>query len=145
MFYRSDGRARPLTTSRYSISSTGPEHQALTVAFFKPSYLRITTIKTSICEVNPGVKAWSGYVSLPASVQNQVEHSHASFDVNLFFWYFGRETLLFPVVRRKSINSLNRVTPRCGERANSYLPRWWPGIHVPGFHVWVSMQHKQRF
>ncbi|EHK49333.1 hypothetical protein TRIATDRAFT_49779 [Trichoderma atroviride IMI 206040] len=44
--------------------------------------------QTSICEVTPGVKAWSGYVSLPASVQNQVEHTHASFDVNLFFWYF---------------------------------------------------------
>lgn len=54
------------------------------------------------------------------------------------------DTLPF-LFESKLINSLNRVTPRCGKCANSYLPWWWSGVHVPGFHVWVSMQHKQRF
>lgn len=55
------------------------------------------------------------------------------------------KTLPLLVVKSKLINSLNRVTPRCGKCANSYLPWCWSGVHVPGLHVWVSMQHKQRF
>ncbi|KAJ6785314.1 hypothetical protein PWT90_04607 [Aphanocladium album] len=44
--------------------------------------------QTSICETTEGVRAWSGYVSLPTAAQKEVEHSEAAFDINLFFWYF---------------------------------------------------------
>lgn len=55
------------------------------------------------------------------------------------------ETLPFLVIKSKLINFLTRITPRCGKCANSYLFWWWSGVHVLGFHVWVSVQHEQRF
>ncbi|KAH8881808.1 alpha/beta-hydrolase [Thozetella sp. PMI_491] len=44
--------------------------------------------QTTICETTPGVKAWSGYISMPGGLLNQLENVHNSFDSNLFFWYF---------------------------------------------------------
>ncbi|KAI0192839.1 alpha/beta-hydrolase [Astrocystis sublimbata] len=44
--------------------------------------------QTSICETTPGVKAWSGYVSLPARLLDQLEGVENAYDANLFFWYF---------------------------------------------------------
>ena len=45
--------------------------------------------QTSICETTPGVKAWSGYVHMPQDVLNKVPDVHVTYDINLYFWYFG--------------------------------------------------------
>ncbi|KAL6885807.1 Alpha/Beta hydrolase protein [Trichoderma evansii] len=78
------GLGHTLAQSTFPPSPSGLEH----VLSQRWPGASIDYKQTSICEVTPGVKAWSGYVSLPTSVQNHVEHTHASFDVNLFFWYF---------------------------------------------------------
>ena len=44
--------------------------------------------QTSICETTPGVKAWSGYISMPSHLVNKIQHQHQDYDSNLFFWYF---------------------------------------------------------
>ncbi|KAH8900538.1 alpha/beta-hydrolase [Thozetella sp. PMI_491] len=44
--------------------------------------------QTSVCETTPGVKAWSGYISLPGSLLNKLENVHGAIDANMFFWYF---------------------------------------------------------
>lgn len=46
-------------------------------------------VQTTICEITPGVNAYSGYVSLPAEFFSDLQDPESPYDINTFFWYFG--------------------------------------------------------
>src|ERR1700677_3480707 len=46
--------------------------------------VKITYKQTHICETSPGIKAYSGYVYLPAEALSGV----ADYSISTFFWYF---------------------------------------------------------
>ncbi|KAI6351332.1 hypothetical protein MCOR25_009998 [Pyricularia grisea] len=45
--------------------------------------VKVTYQETTICETTPGVKGYSGYVTLPASLDPAIP-----FESNMFFWFF---------------------------------------------------------
>lgn len=83
----------------YAQSSFPPEPTGLTsIISERWPGASISYKQTTICETTEGVKAWSGYVHMPESVLNQVQDVSINYDINLFFWYFGKSWARSPEV-----------------------------------------------
>ncbi|KAL7892937.1 Alpha/Beta hydrolase protein [Trichoderma sp. TUCIM 5745] len=70
--------------------STFPPQPVSLREFFSKKWpgATISYKQTSICETTLGVKAWSGYVSMPRDLLNKVPDVHVNYNINLYFWFF---------------------------------------------------------